>query len=60
MQGKTETGEPGNMGLVTLVMCYPFYYVASALKRFVVRVERSGERRKLRQKSHHCCPAKAG
>lgn len=34
-----DTGAPE----LTLVTCYPFYYVGSAPKRFVVRAERIGE-----------------
>lgn len=34
-----DTGEPA----LTLVTCYPFYYVGSAPKRFIVRAERIGE-----------------
>ena len=34
-----ETGEPA----LTLVTCYPFYYVGSAPKRFIVRAERIEE-----------------
>lgn len=32
----TDTGEPA----LTLVTCYPFYYVGSAPRRFIVRAER--------------------
>ena len=35
--------EPTEVPSITLVTCYPFYYVGSAPQRFIVRAERVGE-----------------
>ncbi len=37
---------PGDHGLLTLVTCYPFYFVGTAPRRFIVqaRIESSGQR----------------
>jgi len=32
--------EPGERDSLTLITCYPFYYVGHAPKRFIVRAER--------------------
>lgn len=36
----TSTLEPTNQAALTLVTCYPFYYVGSAPQRFIVRARR--------------------
>jgi sortase A len=41
---------PTKRDALTLVTCYPFYYVGSAPKRFIVRAERSGKRERTATK----------
>jgi sortase A len=41
--GGTATLEPTNAPSITLVTCYPFYFVGSAPERFIVRAELAGD-----------------
>jgi len=38
-----EVLDPGEAEILTLVTCYPFYFVGSAPNRFIVRAERVGD-----------------
>ena len=38
-----EVLEPGESEVLTLVTCYPFYFVGPAPRRFIVRAERLGD-----------------